>query len=92
MAMAKRIIDKFNAGSLDIEVETAKKFVAVCAHFDQSGFKYKGAKCDKLHVTKDGKLRPSLGLEMAQQLHADPTAHLDIQIDPVLGLGCFLIT
>ena len=88
--VAAEIKDKFTQGALNIDVDAAKKYVAVCASFTQKGFGCKGIHCKELHITKDGRLKPSLGLMIAVQCHTNPTAQPNVYIDPVLALQGFL--
>ena len=42
------------------------------------------------HVTKNGQLRPSVGLYIACELERDPASHPGVHVDPVLALQAFL--
>ena len=44
-----------------------------------------------MHIDTDGRLRPSLGLQLAVQLQKDPLSQPSTHIDPLLGLQGFLL-
>ena len=89
--LAPDIKERFAKGELDIPLEIAKRYIPVCGKFTKKGFTCKGILCGELHIAKDGKLRPSLGLYRAVQFHNDPIALPSVRIDPVLALQGFLL-
>ena len=48
-------------------------------------------RCKKIHVAKDGTLRPPVGLYIACELERDPVSHPGVHVDPVLALQAFLL-
>ena len=55
-----KVIRMFQAGELDISVDSALEKVALCQKYQKPGGC--NTRCKQLHVDKDGKLRPSVGL------------------------------
>ena len=84
-----KVARMFNAGELDMSVDSALKQVSLCTNYTKSG----GCpmRCKKIHVSKQGKLCPSVGLYIAWELERDPASHPGVRVDPVLALQAFLL-
>ena len=83
-----KVVRMFNAGELNISVESALRHVFLCTQYTKSG----GCplRCKQIHVNKQGQLRPSVGLFIACELERDPASHPGVRVDPVLALQAFL--
>ena len=79
----------FEAGELNISVESALNKVAQCPNFRVSGGCH--PRCKMIHLDKEGKLRPSVGLYIACELERDPASNPGVHVDPVLALQAFLL-
>ena len=85
-----KVIHMFNAGELNISVDYALEKVSQCKEYRQRG----GGcftRCKEIHVTKNGQLRPSVGLYIACELERDPASHPGVHVNPVLALQAFLL-
>ena len=84
-----KVARMFNAGELAISVDSALKQVPLCAKYTKSG----GCpmRCKNIHVNKQGKLCPSVGLLIAWELERDPASHPGVRVDPLLALQAFLL-
>ena len=83
-----KVLRMFNAGELDLSVDSALKQVSLCEKYPHSGGC--NSRCKKIHVNKHGQLRPSVGLLIACELERDPASHPGVHVDPVLALQAFL--
>ena len=83
------VIRRFQAGELDISVESALNKVPQCTKFLSHGGC--NTRCKKIHLDKQGKLRPSVGLHIACELERDPASKPGVHVDPVLALQAFLL-
>ena len=84
-----KVVRMFEAGELNISVESALNKVAQCTKFRASGGC--NARCKMIHLDKKGNLRPSVGLYIACQLQRDPASNPGLHVDPVLALQAFLL-
>ena len=84
-----QVISMFNAGELNIPVDSALEKVSLCAKYQKPGGC--NTRCKKIHVDKKGQLRPLIGLKIACELQQDPTSHPGVHVDPVLALQAFLL-
>ena len=83
-----KVLRMFRAGELDISVDSAFRRVARCKKFTKSGGCH--MRCKEIHVTKQGILRPSVGLYIAWELERDPASHPGVHVDPLLALQAYL--
>ena len=86
-----RVIRQFEAGLLEISIESALNKVGRCRKFGGKGKGVCGAKCKKIHLTNEGEIRPSVGLYIACELERDPSSHPGVHVDPLLALQGFLL-
>ena len=85
------VIRKFQAGQLEISLESALNKVELCPRFGGKGLRC-SADCKKIHYEKKkGKFHPSVGLNVACELARNPLSHPGVHVDPELALQAFLL-
>ena len=83
-----KAIRLFEAGDLNISVESALSRVEQCPKFGRQGVC--SPRCKKIHVRK-GKLHISVGLYMACELERNPVSQPCLHVEPLLALQGYLL-
>ena len=83
-----KAIRLFEAGDLNISVESALSRVEQCPKFGRQGVC--SPRCKKIHVKK-GELHITVGLYMAWQLERNPVSQPCLNVEPLLALQGYLL-